>query len=292
MVIKEKNSIFDLVNIGIMMFVIIITLYPLIYVVSVSLSETDYVMSNQIWLLPKGFNLASYKMVFKNTFFWGAYKNTLVYTTVGTAINMAFTTVLAYVLSRRELVFRKTITMLIVFTMYFGGGLIPNFLLIKWLNMYNTIWAVTLPMAISTYNLIIMRTYMQGLPEEIFESVRIDGGNDLQIFIKIVLPLSKPVLATITLFYTVQHWNAYFQPMIYLKDKEKAPLQVILKEMVAERELSGMSEEALDVLSQTQPTSDMIIAASIIVALIPILMVYPFIQKYFVKGVMIGSLKG
>ena len=182
--------------------------------------------------------------------------------------------------------------MLVVFTMFFSGGLIPNFLLVKNLHIYNTIWAVLLPGAINTYNMIIVRTFMQQLPEEILESGRIDGANDLQLFSKIVLPLSKPSLATIGLYYAVDHWNAYFYPMLYLKDKSKYPLQVLLKEMIVDEDLSSLSQGAAEIVGNMQPTSDMLMGASIIIALIPILCVYPFVQKYFVQGVMIGSVKG
>ena len=291
--IKDKSfgsKTFDVVNTILMIIVLIITLYPLLYVLAISLSSTEYVQANLVTIIPKGLNLQAYHQVFPDKYFWIAYRNTILYTVVGTVINLVLTSSFAFCLSRKDLIARNTITILVIFTMFFSGGLIPNFLLVKNLGIYNTIWAIVLPGAINTYNMIITRTYMQGLPEEIFESVRIDGGNDLQIYSKIVLPLSKPVLATIGLFYAVGHWNAYFYPMIYMKDKVKYPLQVILKDMIVEQDFSGIEE--MEALGQIPPTSDMLVGASIIVALIPILCVYPFVQKYFVKGVMIGSLKG
>lgn len=285
-----KYGVFDIVNIFIMLFLLAITLYPLVYVLSVSLSSAHFVKANMIYLLPRGINLSAYKEVFESKMIWVSYKNTIVYTVLGTFIQTSLTTMLAFGMSRKNLIFRKQITVFILFTMFFGGGLIPDFLLIKSLGLYNTIWAILIPGAISTYNMIIIRTFMQGLPEEIFESVRIDGGNDLQIFVRIVLPLSTAVIMTISLFYAVGHWNAYFSAMIYFKDRVKMPLQVILMEMISN---SNMMEFTTYIEEDYEPpTSDMLIMASIIVSLIPMLAVYPFVQKYFVKGVMIGSLKG
>lgn len=287
-----KSRTFDAFNIILMGFIIIITVYPLVYVLALSLSSTEYVQAGLVKVFPKGFNLDAYNQVFGDKYFWIAYKNTIIYTVLGTTLNLFMTATFAFALSRKNLIYRKQITMLVVFTMFFSGGLIPNFILMKWLGIYNSMWAIILPGAINTYNMIIVRTYMQGLPEEIFESARIDGANDIQLFAKIVMPLSKPVLATIGLYYAVDHWNAYFYPMLYLKDKKRYPLQVLLKEMIVEQDFSSMSQGAAEVMGAIPPTSDMLVGASIIIALIPILCVYPFIQRYFVKGVMIGSLKG
>lgn len=294
MAIKDDSlasRMFDIINIFLMILAICITLYPFLYVVSISLSSRNFVTRNMVTLFPRGFQLNAYRQVFEQERFWIAYKNTIIYTSVGTFINLFFTCTMAYALSRKKLVFRKSFTVLVIFTMFFSGGMIPNFLLIKWLNMYNTIWAVVIPGAISAYNMIIVRTFMQGIPNEIIESVRIDGGNDLQIFSWIIIPLSKSVIATIGLFYAVGHWNSYFKPMIYLKDNLKEPLQVLLRDMIVEQNLIGMDYISYEELIQ-EPTSEMLVAASIVVAIIPMLCVYPYIQKYFVKGVMIGSLKG
>ena len=293
--VKDKSlsaKIFNVINGILMAIVIIITLYPLVYVLALSLSSSEYVQAGMVSIFPRGFNIEAYKQVFADNHFWKSYGNTIVYTVLGTALNLAFTSTMAFALSRRDLIGRKPLNMLVVFTMFFSGGLIPNFLLVKNLHIYNTIWAVLLPGAINTYNMIIVRTFMQQLPEEILESGRIDGANDLQLFSKIVLPLSKPSLATIGLYYAVDHWNAYFYPMLYLKDKSKYPLQVLLKEMIVDEDLSSLSQGAAEIVGNMQPTSDMLMGASIIIALIPILCVYPFVQKYFVQGVMIGSVKG
>ncbi len=286
------SKIFNLINGLLMALVIVITLYPLLYVLALSLSSSEYVQAGMVNLLPKGFNIESYKQVFADKHFWQSYGNTITYTVLGTLINLVLTSTFAFCLSRKDLIGRKTLNVLVVFTMFFTGGLIPNFLLVKNLHLYNSIWAVVLPGAINTYNMIIVRTFMQQLPEEILESGRIDGANDLQLFEKIVLPLSKPALATVGLYYAVEHWNAYFYPMLYLKDKAKYPLQVLLKEMIVDQDLSSVSQSAAEIIGNMQPTTDMLMGASIIIALIPILCVYPFVQKYFVQGVMIGSVKG
>lgn len=293
--VEDKSlgaKVFHVINTLVMALVVIITLYPLLYVVALSLSSAEYVQAGMVNLVPKGFNTEAYKQVFGDKFFWKSYGNTILYTVLGTAINLLLTTTFAFGLSRKELVFRKPLTVLIVFTMFFSGGIIPSFILIRSLNLYNTLWAVVLPGAINTYNMIIVRTFMQGLPEEIFESARIDGAHDIHLFTKIVIPLSKPALATIGLYYAVDHWNAYFYPMLYLKDKGKYPLQVLLKEMLVEQDFSSMSQSAAEVMGNMQPTTDMLMGASIVIALIPILCIYPFIQRYFVQGIMIGSLKG
>ena len=280
------SKVFNVINGIIMAVIIAVTVYPLLYVLALSLSSAEYVQAGLVNLIPKGFNLQAYKQVLGDEYFWKSYGNTVLYTVVGTTINLVLTSTFAFCLSRKNLIFRKQLTVLIIFTMFFSGGIIPNFILVKNLGIYNTMWAVVLPGAINTYNMIIVRTFMQQLPEEIFESGRIDGANDLQLFAKIVVPLSKPALATIGLYYAVDHWNAY------LKDKVNYPLQVLLKEMLVEQDFSNMSQSAAEIMGNIQPTTDMLMGASIVIALIPILCVYPFIQRYFVQGVMIGSLKG
>jgi putative aldouronate transport system permease protein len=292
--IKENSfgsKLFDVINSIIMISLISVAIYPIIYEIAISLSSASYVQANMVNLLPKGFNLDAYNYLIKYKLFWSSYANTIFYAVVGTAINLIFTCTLAFCLSRRELIFRKEITLFIIITMFFSGGMIPNFLLVKWLGIYNSIWAIVIPGAISTYNMIIVRTYIQGIPEEIIESVRIDGGNDFQIYTKIILPLSKSTIATIGLFYFVGHWNSYFNPMIYLKDRALMPLQVILKEMIIDMNMQNLGMNYSDIKSE-MPTSEMVTASSIVISLIPVLCIYPFVQKYFVKGVMIGSVKG
>jgi putative aldouronate transport system permease protein len=293
MAIKDtsiQSRIFSAVNMIFMVLVMAVTLYPLLYTIAISFSDVNAVTTNSVKLLPKGFNLKAYQYAMEQSIFWISYRNTIIYTVFGTAINLIMTLTLAYAISRRELLFRKTITLIIIATLYFQGGVIARFIVYKELGLYNNIWAVVLPFAITTYNLVVVRTYMQGIPEEILESVRMDGGNDLQIFARIVLPLSKPVIATIGLFYAVSHWNSYFWPMVLLRDKELQPLQVLLRDMITENNQIGSGMLQTDLMYQ--PSAEMMIAASIVIALIPILCVYPFIQRYFVKGAMVGALKG
>lgn len=292
--IKERTKgtvIFDIANTILMILLVCVTIYPIIYEVAISFSSAQYVQANQVTILPKGFNTGAYKKLIEYQLFWRSYLNTIMYAVLGTTINLILTSMLAFCLSRRELIFRKQFTLFIIVTMFFSGGMIPNFLLINWLGIYNTVWAIVLPGAISTYNMIIVRTYMSSLPEEVIESVRLDGANDVQILLKIVLPLSKSTLATVGLFYFVGHWNSYFAPMIYLKDKSMLPLQVILKEMIVDQNIDSLGLTSSD-LKSAMPTSEMFTAASIVLSLVPVLCAYPFVQKYFVKGVMVGSVKG
>lgn len=286
-----SSKLFDTMNVLFMIGVIVITIYPIVYVISISLSSTRYVMANMVTFYPRGINLESYKNVFETKIFWVAYKNTIIYTVLGTIVNLLLTCALAYVLSRKDFMFRKQLTLLVVFTMFFSGGLIPYFIVIKTLRLYNSMWSMIIPGAINTFNMIIVRTYMQGLPEEISESAGMDGANDLVIFTRIIIPLSLPVIATVGLFYAVGHWNDYFMPMLLFKERAKVPLQVILRNMIVDNNMQGMADEAKAAVKE-KPTSDMVIATSMIVAMLPIVCVYPFVQKYFVKGIMIGSLKG
>lgn len=271
--------------------ILIIVIYPLIFVISASISNPEYLLQGKITLLPKGINFDSYAKVFENSDIWRGYKNTIIYVVLGTAINLVMTTLGAYPLSRKDFYGRNVVTALLVFTMFFSGGMIPTYLLIKNLSMLNTVWAMVLPGAVSVYNLIIMRTFFQGIPYEIQESAVVDGASDFQILIRIILPLSKPILAVMTLFYAVTHWNAFFDALIYLSDRNKYPLQLILREILIQSDISGM-EAVDDSVIENAMSVEGIKYAIIIVANIPILLLYPFLQKYFVKGVMIGSIKG
>nr|WP_242973535.1 carbohydrate ABC transporter permease [Pseudoclostridium thermosuccinogenes] len=248
-------------------------------------------MKGLVKLRPVGINFKSYSIVLKDPYIGTAYLNTILYTTFGTFINILFSTLCAYPLSRKNFFGKRIFTVMIVFTMFFSGGLIPTYLTVQKLGMLDTIWALVLPGAINTYNMIIIRTFFQDIPAELHESAYIDGANDIKIFAKIILPLSKPIIATMTLFYAVGHWNSFFSALIYLNEREKYPLQIVLRNMVVSGELTSQSNQmgaAADFLA----IDTTIKYAVIIVATLPILVVYPFVQKYFVKGVMIGSLKG
>lgn len=289
MTLGEK--IFYSIIILILMLISIITLYPIIYVVSASLSNPLSVMKNEVVLLPKNITLMGYEKVFANPDVWRGYRNTIAYTLAGTAVNIAFTSTAAFALSRKDFHLRNFWTILITFTMFFSGGLVPSYLLIKNLQLLDTFWVMIIPGAISTWNLIIMRTFFQNsIPLELQEAAIIDGCNDLQIFFRIVLPLSTPIIAVMCMFYGVGHWNSFFGALIYLSDRAKYPLQLILREILLQN--INTSEVVQGSAADQEIIGEGIRYALIVVATLPILMVYPFIQKYFVKGVMIGAIKG
>jgi putative aldouronate transport system permease protein len=282
-------------NIAVYIFAIIIlsiVLYPLIFVLSASFSDPVRVIEGKVWLWPSGFTLEPYKMVFSNESIWISYKNTILYTVVGTSINVFITIIAAYPLSRKDLPGRDILMFFIAFTMFFNGGLIPSYLLVKDLNMINTLWAMVIPNAIATYNLIVMRTFFQGIPTEIQESAWMDGCSNIRLLFSIIIPLSKPIIAVMLLFYGVMHWNAYFNALIYLRDRELLPLQLILREILILNQSGddmgmgdvGMAEKVL--------MAESIKYSAIVISSLPMLLLYPFLQKYFVKGVMIGSIKG
>ena len=221
------------------------------------------------------------------------YLNTFIYTTVGTSINLLLTTMGAYALSRKNLYGRNVITAILIFTMFFSGGMIPTYLVVKSLHMLNTIWAMVIPGAISVYNLIIMRTFFQtSIPDELEEAAHIDGCSNIQTLIRIVLPLSTPILAVMVLFYAVSHWNTFFDGLIYLTDRNKFPLQLILREILIQNRVADMDSTLEESLIQQAIAVEGLKYALVVVANLPVLIMYPFVQKYFVKGVMIGSLKG
>jgi putative aldouronate transport system permease protein len=268
---------------------LLITLYPFVYVLSMSISNPIHVMNNSVWLFPKGFSLETYKKVFENGEIWVAYGNTLFYTVVGTAINVVMTFLAAYPLSRRTFSGRKFIMVGVVVTMFFSGGLIPSFILINELGLYDTRWALLLPGAVSAFNIIIARTFFQNIPESLFESARMDGANDIGILFRIVLPLSKAVLAVLTLFYAVGHWNNYFNAMLYVSNVKLQPVSLYLMKILIQNQDPTMQDmrDALDrMLFSMQLKYTMIVITTL-----PIVCIYPFLQKYFVQGVMIGSLK-
>lgn len=282
-------SVSDMMIYLVMIFVIVITLYPFVYVLSMSISEPRYVLADTIWLYPKGFSLESYKKVFENEEIWTAYSNTIFYTVVGTALNILFTMLAAYPLSRRTFFARNWIMVIIVITMFFGGGLIPSFLLIKELGLYNTRWAVLLPGLTSAFYIIITRTFFQSIPDSLTESAKIDGANDIGILLRIIIPLSKPILAVLSLFYAVGHWNSYVSAMIYLPNPKLQPMSLYLMKILVQNNdsmMEGMTDQIDRALFAAQ-----LKYAIIIVTILPILMIYPFLQRFFVKGVMIGSLK-
>ena len=283
--------IFDMANALFMLFMIIITLYPFIFIVFASLSVPKRFLAHSgILLQPLGFSLQSYRAVINNPNIISGYINTAFVVTVGTTCNIIATALGAYVLSRKNLFWKGPLMFMCVLTMYIGGGLIPNYLLVRGLNLINSRWALILPGLISTYNMIVMRTAFMGVPVSLEESARIDGAKNHTILFKIVVPLCIPTMAVIALFYAVGHWNSWFSAMIYLPDTSKHPLQLVLREILINAQTSEMTMD--DAYSERYAVSQTVKYATIIVATIPILLLYPYLQKYFVKGVMIGAIKG
>lgn len=286
---KPKWNWFDALNALILSGIVLACLYPFVYMLAVSLSDSASIASGKVWLWPKGFNLDMYQYVFEDGRVLKGYKNTLIYVISGTAISLIVTALGAYALSKTKMVMGKPILLLIVFTMFFNGGMIPTFLVVKELGFVNTIWGMVLPGAVGTWNLLIMRTFFMGMPQELEESGKIDGLSEIGIFFRIVLPLSKPVLATIGLYYAVGMWNNFMGPLLYLRDADMQPLQVILRNIVLSGQLTGTDGP---VVGDIVVVEDGLKFATIMVSTLPILLVYPFIQKYFVKGALIGSVKG
>lgn len=290
MKVSRGEKIFNIMNIIIMIIVIIATLYPFLYLTAISFSSEKYAYAGEITLLPKGFTMKTYQVLLSEKLFWISYKNTIVYTLVGTFISLFLSTLLAYPLSKKHLKGRGIILGLVVFTMFFSGGLIPTYLLVNALGMRNTIWAVVIPGAINTYYVIVMKTFFEGLPVELEEAAAIDGMNTYGILLHIVLPLSMPMMAAMTLFYAVGMWNNWFGPFIYLDKRELFPAALYLRNIIAGAQQTAVSSGSnIGDLEQIEAT---VKSAAMILTALPIIMVYPFLQKYFVKGVMIGSLKG
>lgn len=282
------SKIFSIINYILLTVIGFIMFYPMFYVFIVSISSAEYINQGAISFWPKGINFEAYSRVFQNESIWTGYKNTILYTVVGTLINVVVTAMCAYPLSRRDFYGRGPITVIVTLTMFFSGGMIPLYLVINGIGIMNTMWAVILPTTISTYNMIVMRTSFEAIPVSLIESAHLDGANDIRILGKIVLPLSKPIIATMVLFYAVTHWNSYFPAMLYLNDQTKYPVQVIMRDIVIEGDMA----QAGDVSGMMNVVSTNYKYAVIIISVIPILLVYPFIQKYFTKGVMIGAVKG
>lgn len=271
----------------------LIVLYPLIYILSASFSNSNAVMAGRVWLFPVEPTLAGYGAVFKNPKIPRSFLNTIYLTVFGTMINIALTVMLAYPLSRKTLFGRGAITGFITFTMLFSGGLVPSFLLIKGLNLYNTYWALILPGAVSVYNVIVARTFFQSnIPDDLYEAASLDGCSDLYFMWKIVLPLSAPIIAVLTMFYAVGHWNSYFNAMIYLQDSKKFTLQVVLRNILIANQIDNDMMKDVDAMQKQEGLAQLLKYSLIVVASVPMLILYPFIQKHFVKGVMIGALKG
>lgn len=281
-------------GIGVAAFLIAVTtLYPLIYVLSASVSTPTYILNGDVWLLPKGFTLRAYERVFSSANIQTGYLNTMFYSCAGTALNLLLTIAAAYPLAMRDLKGRNFVTLLITFTMFFSGGMIPSYINIKGLGLLNTRWSVILPGLINATNMLIMRNYFQqSIPGELHEAAEIDGASPLKTLLSIVLPLSKSILVVITIYYFVAHWNSYFDAMLYITKREKWPLQVFLRQILLLSQMGDMAETMGVDDANTALLYASLKYAIIVVAAIPLLIIYPMVQRFFEKGIMLGSLKG
>lgn len=277
---------------------LLIVLYPLIYIVSASISNPHLVNSDEMWLLPKGITFEGYRTLLGNSSIWRGYLNTIYYTVLGTSINLLVTLPCAYALSREDFYGRRAFTNFMLVTMFLSGGLIPSYLLIRSLGMLNTVWALVIPGAVSVYNVVVTRTFFQStIPREMEEAAIVDGCSDFRLFMQIVLPLSTPIIAVMALFYGVGHWNSFFNALIYLSDRSMYPLQMILREILILQDMSSntvsnVTSEMANMLYSKQQLAQVIKYGVMIVSSLPVIIVYPFLQKYFVKGMMVGSIKG
>jgi putative aldouronate transport system permease protein len=281
--------VFQVVNAIILTLVVVVTLYPFVNILARSFSQTVYIRSGQVNLWPKGFNLTTYGRVMSDPMFWTNYKNTVVYTVVATAIAMVMTTCYAYVLSKKHLKGRGLLVGIAVFTLFFNGGLIPNYVLVSSLGLRNTIWAIVLPNAINVFNLLVMKAFFESLPTELEEAAAVDGLDTYGTLLRIVLPLSKAVIATMLLFYAVSFWNSWFSAFLYMDELELFPVTVYLRNLIAGAtsgtDQTAASDAALQIAANIQ-------AVTIVLTVLPIMLVYPFIQRFFVSGVLLGAVKG
>lgn len=288
--LSTGERIFNVAMIIIGIIITIVTLYPIWYTLIASISKPIYVDNGSVMFLPKGLTLESFRQAFTKEGIWTAYANTIYYTLFGVIVNMLFSTTMAYALSRKRLAGRKFFTLFTVFTMWFSAGLIPLYLTFKDFGLLNTRTAIIFGFAINTYNLIILKSFFEQVPESLEEAAFMDGASNIKIFIKIFLPLSKPSLATVGLFYAVNRWNSYFWAMNLLQDDKKMPLQVLLKKLIVDRVANETEAAIITFDSLWSPTT--VIYAIIIIAIVPMLIAYPFVQKYFKTGLTIGAVKG
>ena len=289
--LRQDRRFYFCVNVVLTLLVITI-IYPIILVISSSFSAPSAVYAGRVFLWPVDLSVEGYKAVFKNRQIVSGALNSVFYTGVGTLVNLVMTTLAAYPLARRTLPGRSIIMKLFVFTMFFSGGMIPNYILLMNLHLLNTRFALILPGAISVYNMILMRTFFQNIPAELNEAASIDGCSDIRYLLQIVIPLSKPIIAVLALYYAVAHWNAYFNAMMYLTDQELAPLQLVLRDILVSNtiNLSDIADE--ETMRARQGIAELMKFSLIVISSLPVMVIYPFIQKYFVQGVMLGSIKG
>ncbi len=289
--LRQDRRFYFCVNVVLTLLVITI-IYPIILVISSSFSAPSAVYAGRVFLWPVDLSVEGYKAVFKNRQIVSGALNSVFYTGVGTLVNLVMTTLAAYPLARRTLPGRSIIMKLFVFTMFFSGGMIPNYILLMNLHLLNTRFALILPGAISVYNMILMRTFFQNIPAELNEAASIDGCSDIRYLLQIVIPLSKPIIAVLALYYAVAHWNAYFNAMMYLTDQELAPLQLVLRDILVSNTISLSDIADEETMRARQGIAELMKFSLIVISSLPVMVIYPFIQKYFVQGVMLGSIKG
>lgn len=290
-----SDKTFDIINKILVSLIVLVIVYPLIFVISASISDPTAVSAGKMWLWPVDITFAGYKRVFENSAIWLGYRNTIFYTVLGTVIHLCILLPAAYALSRKEVMGKKYIMWFILFTMLFNGGLIPTFLVIKALGMVDTIWAIVIPGVVGAWSLLVARTFFQQtIPDQLVEAAKIDGASDFYIFGKIVLPLSAPIIAVMALFHGVSLWNQYFSALIYLSNEKLYPLQLILRQILIVAEISpdgGGGPGEVESLVEQVKTASLLKYAVIIVSSLPLLILYPFLQRFFVQGVLIGSVK-
>ena len=281
---------FDVLMYGCIGISILLILYPLYFILIASISDQNLVANGRVFLIPKGIQYGGFKRVFENDLLLSGYRNTILYTALGTVVNMVLTIPAAYALSRKDFLPRRVLMFLFVFTMYFSGGFVPTYLLMKDLRLLNTIWVMIIPFAVNVTNLIIARSFFESsIPDELLEAAVMDGCSNTKFFLHIVLPLSKAILAVITLYYAVQHWNEYFNALIYLKDTALYPLQLVIRDILVMNQKASASASAA---SSAVQIAEQVKYAVILISTVPVMIFFPFVQKYFMKGVMIGAVKG
>lgn len=291
--LTKSDRIFNIVNHIVLSLILISVIYPLIFIVSASFSDPYAVANGHMLLFPVNFTLEGYNKIFASNQIWNGYKNSIIYTIIGTTVNITMTIMAAYPLSRKNFMGRNFFTFVFSFTMFFSGGLIPTYLVVRSMKLLDSMWALIIPSAVSMWNIIVARTFFQtSIPAELYESAQIDGCRNFKFLIKIVLPLSKPILAVLVLFYGVGHWNKFFEALIYINNEAKYPLQLILRNILIKNILLEQMLDQFTGFAEQDRVAEVIKYGLIVVSSVPMLIMYPFAQKYFIKGVMVGAIKG
>lgn len=289
MKVSKGRIVFQCINYTFLFLMMVVCIYPVLYVLAASLSSFEFLSRGKVGIIPMGFTLGAYKRILSYPMLGKSYFNTFFYTIAGTIISMLLSALAAYPLSRRPFPGQKFMSKVVVIAMLFSAGIVPTFLVVTKLNMYNTIWSILLPTAVSSFNVILLKNFFQQIPYELEESASLDGCSQMMILFRIILPLSMPGVVTVGLFYAVAQWNSYFPAMLYLRDRALVPIQLILRDIVIQNQTTDL---AIDLVKGSDQISESVKYATIMVATLPIMLVYPFIQKYFVKGIMVGSVKG